>query len=183
MRKINLEIKAKVEDLKKVEQTAKKLGARKIGVLKQKDTYFKTLRGRLKLREVEGLEKAQLIYYERENIAKPKKSNLFIIETSDPKLLKKVLGKALGIKVVVEKVRKIYNYKGTKIHLDKVKGLGTYLEFEKPIINIKKESRKAHETLRFLMEKFGVRNKDLQKGSYSDLLLKKKETVKVRFNR
>ena len=120
MEKLNIEIKAKIKSLDEARKIVKILKAKKIGVYHQKDTYFKVGKGRLKLREVKGLN-PQLIYYERKNISKPKKSNLLIMDVENPKILKKILGKIFGVWVVVEKVREVYMFKGVKIHLDKVK--------------------------------------------------------------
>ena len=172
LEKLNIEIKAKIKSLDEARKIVKILKAKKIGVYHQKDTYFKVGKGRLKLREVKGLN-PQLIYYERKNISKPKKSNLLIMDVENPKILKKILGKIFGVWVVVEKVREVYMFKGVKIHLDKVKGLGSYLEFEKPTKNRRKDLEKSRKILVWLMKKFKIKEKDLEKGSYSDLISQK----------
>jgi len=173
LKKLNLEIKAKIDSLDEVREKIGRLKAKKVGVFQQKDTYFKIEKGRLKLREVKGLKNAQLIYYERENIPKPKKSSLLIVEVKRPSFLRKILEKVLGVLVVVEKRREIYLWKGVRIHLDKVKGLGEYLEFEKPTRNTKKDLEKSRKLLVWLMKKLGLREEKLEKLSYSDLLLQK----------
>jgi len=173
LEKLNLEIKAKVDSLDEVRKKVKGLKAKKVGVFWQKDIYFRVRNGRLKLREIKGLKTAQLVYYERENLPKPKKSYLLIAEVRKPKILKKILEKVLGVLVVVEKRREIYMWKGVKIHLDKVKGLGEYLEFEKPTKNTKKDLEKSRRLLTLLMREANLKKENLEKFSYSDLLLKK----------
>ncbi len=77
----------------------------------------------------------------------------------------------MGVMVVVDKEREIYFIDNIKIHLDLVKGLGTFLEIEAR----SEADGLAEETLnrqcRQLMDEFGVRNDDLVSDSYSDLLM------------
>ena len=75
-----LELKAKIESIEVVRRRLEDLNARCVGIFQQSDTYFNSPKGRLKLREVKGEEKATLIYYERENVIEPKKSNVLVLE-------------------------------------------------------------------------------------------------------
>lgn len=98
-------------------------------LLEQSDTYFKVPKGRLKLREVSG-RMPELIFYERnESSASEMESHYEILQIQDP-ALKDFLAKALGVRVVVEKERQLLMLENARIHLDKVKNLGTFLEFE-----------------------------------------------------
>jgi len=74
MRKTNIENKARVADLDEIRNRLTRLGATSIGAVHQRDTYFNTVRGRLKLRETEETEEAALIYYRRHNVSAPKRS-------------------------------------------------------------------------------------------------------------
>ncbi len=65
---------------------------------------------------------------ERENIADPKRSNVFILEIQNPAAFNNVLEKILETRVTVEKSREVYQYQGTQIHLDTVEGLGVLQE-------------------------------------------------------
>jgi len=165
-----VELKAKVEDLDAVREKLTRLGAQYIGTFRQIDVYFDVPEGRLKLREVEGNDKAELIYYQRENIAEPKRSNVFILKVQEPAFLKTLLGNLLKIKATVEKVREIYRYQGTQIHLDRVKNLGTFLEFERETSADVQVIRKNRQVLRKLMEKLGIGSESLEELSYSDLI-------------
>lgn len=173
MRKMNIEIKAKIENLKRTKKIIENLPSKRIACYIQKDTYFNVKEGRLKLREIEDRDPAQLIYYNRENIPCPKRSNLLIFEAKNSGMLKEILGKALGIKIVVEKRRELYDYKGTRIHLDLVKNLGSFIEFEKPTENREEDIRESRKFLNTLLKKLKINKRNLMKGSYSDMLLKK----------
>ena len=167
-----MELKAKVEDLDVVREKLTSLGAHYIGTFRQIDVYFDVPEGRLKLREVEDDNTAELIYYQRENIAEPKKSDVFILKVQEPAFLKTILGKLLKIRATVEKVREIYRYQGTQIHLDRVKKLGTFLEFERETSADAQAIRNNQQVLEKLMEKLGISSESLEELSYSDLIQK-----------
>lgn len=129
----NIEIKAKA-DLTLAEETAKALGTLHEH-LQQVDTFFNVPQGRMKLRSQNG--RSVLITYFRSDTSGPKHSSYTLCPVQDPDKMKEVLGGALGVKGVVEKDRKVYLVTWNKepaltarIHLDRVKGLGDYLEFE-----------------------------------------------------
>ena len=164
-----VELKAKIDDIDKVREKILKLNAEFIGKFHQIDTYFNVPKGRLKLREVEGKPYAQLIYYERENIAAPKKSKVFILEISNPEEFKEKTKKVLGVKSVVDKVREVYVYRETKIHLDSVKGLGFFIEFEKE--TLESEIEETRSFLEKLMKKLEIRWENLIESSYGELIL------------
>ncbi|RLI22006.1 hypothetical protein DRO54_02255 [Candidatus Bathyarchaeota archaeon] len=168
-KKTLVELKAKIDDIDEVREKILKLNAKFVGKFRQIDTYFDVPKGRLKLREVEGNPSAQLIYYERENVAVPKKSEVFILEISKPEEFKEKTEKILEIKSVVEKIREIYFYKGTKIHLDSVKKLGFFIEFEKETSLSEIEETKKF--LKKLMEKLEIKPQNLMKSSYGELIL------------
>ena len=167
-----VELKAKVENLNVVRGKLTSLGAQYIGTFRQIDVYFHVPEGRLKLREVEDDNKAELIYYQRENIAEPKRSDVFILKVQEPAFLKTLLGKLLKIRATVEKVREIYRYQGTQIHLDRVKKLGTFLEFERETSAGAQAIRNNRRVLGKLMEKLGISSESLEELSYSDLIQK-----------
>jgi len=164
-----VELKAKIDNIDKIREKILKLNAKFIGKFHQIDTYFNVPKGRLKLREVEGKPYAQLIYYERENIAAPKKSKVFILEISNPEEFKEKTEKILGIKSVVDKVREVYTYRETKIHLDSVKKLGYFIEFEKETSDLEIEN--CRKFLEKMMEKLKIKRENLIGLSYGELIL------------
>ncbi len=172
-----VELKAKVEDLDVVRGKLTSLGAQYIGTFRQIDVYFDVPEGKLKLREVEDNNKAELIYYKRENIAEPKRTDVFILKVQEPAFLKTLLGKLLKIRATVEKVRENYRYQGkllaskdryVQIHLDNVKKLGTFIEFEMESSN--RTENRDKQILEDLMKKMKIKANQLKKHSYSDLL-------------
>ncbi len=167
-----MELKAKVSNLEPFERKLKEMLAEYVGTFHQTDTYYEVPAGRLKLRETEGEDRAQLVYYERPDVEGPKQSQVFVIELPKMQTTKQFLGNALHVKTVVDKQRAIYRFEGTQVHLDKVESLGTYVEFERPSEDTPEAARKARETLEKLMQTLGIKPESLQKGSYSDLLTK-----------
>jgi adenylate cyclase class 2 len=166
-----IELKAKVRDHKVLRKKLSDLEAEYVGTFRQTDLYFKVPEGRFKLREVKDTNTADLIYYERENIAGPKRDEAFILKITEPKDVKKVLKKILADLTVIQKVREIYQYKGTQIHLDTVKKLGKFVEFERETSDDPKMVEKDRGILEKLMEKLGIDRNNLEIHSYSDLHL------------
>ena len=167
----NIELKANYENLTEAENLAIEIGAKFQWSIKQVDTYFKVSHGRLKLREVEG-KTPELISYFRENITERKESNYSILAISDGELFKNMLAKNLGILVIVSKIRKLFLYENVRIHLDQVRNLGNYLEFEGVIKN-DSEIEATKKRVDFLTEHFKIDQKNLIQFSYSDLLFEK----------
>jgi adenylate cyclase class 2 len=165
-----VELKAKVDDHDFLRKKLKTLGAEYTGSFQQLDLYFKVPEGRLKLRTVKGDSKAELIYYEREDIAGPKSDDAFILRVEEPEDLKKIHEKILTPFKVVEKVREIYQYQGTQIHLDVVKKLGKFIEFERQTSDDSGVAEKDRLILQKLMKTLEINPNNLETSSYSDLV-------------
>jgi adenylate cyclase class IV len=161
----NLELKARVESPAAAQACAGRLGASFQGVLHQRDTYFCVNKGRLKLRECTG-SPAELIWYEREEDSQERWSRYDRVEVSDPAPLLHALAGACGTLAVVEKARSLYLYGSARIHLDEVAGLGSFLEFE----IVEEEPAASLDVMRVLRDAFGVRDEDVVRVSYSDLM-------------
>ncbi len=164
----NLEIKARFDELNKLKKLMSSLGADLVETMHQIDTYFNVPKGRLKLREL-GKNKAYLIYYERGEKSNERWSNYYTYDIPNPAEFKKFYGRALGIKVTVDKKRILYYYKNARIHVDTVKGLGNFVEIE---VEVKKGDKQAQELMKELLEYVKIPKSDFIKKSYSDLLLK-----------
>ena len=124
----NYEFKAKVAEIQKYENKLLALNPDYKGLDHQIDTYFHVQHGRLKLRE--GNIENSLINYFREEIAGSKQSQLILYKHEPNIALKDILTKQLGIKIVVDKKRKIYFIDNVKFHFDVVENLGTFIEVE-----------------------------------------------------
>ncbi|MFQ5951393.1 MAG: class IV adenylate cyclase [Candidatus Geothermarchaeales archaeon] len=168
MKKRIVEIKARIADLDETREGLTKLGASPAGTVHQRDTYFNTPRGRLKLRQAAETEEATLIYYRREDVSGPKRSDVTLLEIPEPSLFQELFEEALGVKAVVTKRREVFNLRGVEVHLDEVDGIGTFLEFEVET-DPSEEREDLGERLVELMGELGVRMESLMKGSYSDM--------------
>lgn len=171
MKKINVEIKARCENLEKVRKILEKENARYEGLDHQIDYYFNTAYGRLKLRQ--GNVENNLISYDRPNETNPKLSNVMLCDTSkESDILKEMLTKHLGIRCVVDKKREIYYIKNVKILLDEVESLGTFVEIEASSKN-KNDEGMLRRQVKAYMKKLGVKKEDIIGKSYSDMILEK----------
>jgi len=174
---INFEFKASCRDIVEAEKRILPLQPLFAGTDHQVDTYFNVPNGRLKLRE--GNIENALIHYNRTNSASAKQSDVILYKHEPDASLKDALTKALGIKVVVDKSRKIFFIDNVKFHFDIVKELGTFLEVEA----IDKDGTIGIEKLReqcsHYAQLLGVQEEDYIAVSYSDLLLAKKSSIEA----
>lgn len=164
----NLEVKARLADLAGARAIAKSLGAEHRGELRQTDTYFRVPAGRLKLREIEGAP-AELIVYDRPSLADTRTSDYDLTVVEDPIGLKRILSRALGERVVVRKVRELWWVDRTRLHLDRVEGLGDFFEFEVEVRN-DEDPTPRHALASRLRQAFSLTEDRLIAGSYADLL-------------
>lgn len=164
----NIEVKARVGDLERVETIASTLSDKPCEVLHQEDTFFNTPQGRLKLRQF-GDRPGELIYYERPDQGEAKQSHYLIYPTAVPKELGQLLAAALGQRVVVKKTRHLYLAGQTRIHLDRVEGLGEFVELE-VVLQPGQDPEEGYRIAQGLMEQLGIQPDQLVAGAYADLL-------------
>ena len=166
--KRNIEIKARINDFQNVSRIVEDFADSRPTLLEHVDTYFHCRKGRLKLREFKNSQ-AELISYLRQDSSgfKISKYNRVIIE--NPVLLKESLALTLGIKGVVRKRRILYMVGQTRIHLDKIDGLGDFLEIE-VVLNENQLIDEGEKIAVELMKKLGVSKSDLIECSYIDLI-------------
>jgi predicted adenylyl cyclase CyaB len=171
--KKNFEIKVKLSDPNKTRKLLQLL-CKDMSPIRQKqaqkDIYYKVNKGRLKLRIING-KTGNLIHYFRSNESRKRVSHYTIAETNTPAELNSTLSSLHGILIKVKKVREITIINNVRIHIDKVIGLGNYLEIE-IIFNSIKEVRKRMDDLIDALE---LDRKKFINVSYSDLLLNKKK--------
>lgn len=169
---INYEIKARAskEQQEKIKNFLKKNNAKFIGIDNQVDTYFKTKEGRLKIRN--GNIENSLIFYQREDKKNSKQSNIEIYQLPKNSRLEKIIRGTQEILVVVNKKRGIYFIDNVKFHIDNVKELGRFVEIE-AMSRSNIPLKKIKEQCEYYKSAFEIRDEDLIKGSYSDMLLEK----------
>lgn len=164
----NVEIKARVPEPEALRARVATIADSGPAVLRQVDTFFRTRRGRLKLRETDS-EPAELIYYERADRAGPGRSNYRKVPCPEPEALRQVLGRALGVRGVVRKERTLFRAGATRIHLDRVEGLGDFIELEVELAP-EESAEDGAETASRLIRRLGIRREDLVREAYVDLL-------------
>jgi adenylate cyclase class 2 len=165
----NVEIKARCPDPALLRTLALLAGAEFSGEEEQTDTYFRTQRGRFKLRRVRG-GRAELVRYERTDALGPRTSAYSVKKVRRPWLVRFLLAVRHGISVEVAKRREVWLWRGVRIHLDEVRHLGTFVELEAVVDDIG-DPDEAERRCRQLMEMLAIRNEDLVDRSYSDLLM------------
>ncbi|MCA9227557.1 MAG: class IV adenylate cyclase [Planctomycetales bacterium] len=182
--RFNVELKARVDSLDRVRKVAARLATEHLGRMLQVDTYFAGCRGRLKLREIKWLDAnsdaantnvpntndlAQLIWYERPDQADAKTSRYQLVDIADASGLKVALSEAYGVAKIVEKQREVFLHHNVRIHLDRVKGIGDFLEFE-AVLNSRDEQHRGEQQVAELTAAFGLQPQWLLLGSYCDML-------------
>jgi predicted adenylyl cyclase CyaB len=160
----NLEIKLRVPKLDELERIARKIGTR-IFDGRQVDTYFHIHPGRLKLRQT--AKRSELIFYHRPDKRSARLCNYLTIKIEEPRKVKRSLMNLLGVKQVVKKSRTVYLYRTARIQLDRVQGLGTFIEIEIPTLGKRSHARGL---MRSLLRRFHLQGEPPIPGSYSDLL-------------
>ncbi|WKB51338.1 class IV adenylate cyclase [Eleftheria terrae] len=164
----NVEIKARVADLAALEQRVRPLADQGPVQLQQDDTFFRNEAGRLKLREfADG--QGELIFYRRADQAGPKCSHYEITRSAEPARLREVLAQALGVTGRVRKRRTLYLIGRTRVHLDEVEGLGSFLELEVVLADGEAEAD-GEACARDLLAALGIPPAALLAGAYVDLL-------------
>jgi predicted adenylyl cyclase CyaB len=164
----NVEVKARVADLAVIETRARSIADQGPFDLTQDDTFFACPSGRLKLRELSP-EHGELIFYTRPDVPGPKISEYFIVATPAPQAMRETLGRALGIVGRVRKRRRLCVVQNTRVHLDEVDGLGSFLELEVVLSEPRSVAEGETVALR-LLAALGVSEADLIRGAYVDLL-------------
>jgi predicted adenylyl cyclase CyaB len=164
----NIEIKARVADLEQVRRLALELGARDHGEERATDVYFRVPRGRLKLRVSNGVPSGTLIAYQRPDQSESRVSDYRLISVPDAQSLHEALAETLGVLTTVRKTRRLLLYGATRIHLDEVEDLGTFVELETVLEH--QSLVEAEDEHRFLRERLGLDTTEIVPVSYSDLL-------------
>jgi predicted adenylyl cyclase CyaB len=164
----NIEIKARLADIEATLALARLLADGEPQLIAQDDTFFNAAKGRLKLRAfADG--RGELIYYERPDQAGPKTSFYVLSPTASPDTLREALTLAHGQIGRVRKLRTLLLAGRTRIHLDRVDGLGDFMELEVVLADdeaMQDGVAEAHA----LMARLGIAADQLIDVAYLDLL-------------
>lgn len=164
----NVEIKAHVENVEALASKAAAVSNEGPIEIVQDDTFFRCESGRLKLRTFSNGD-GELIFYRRANQHGPKESFYLCSPTSAPETLRESLSLAYGQVGRVRKRRILFLVGRTRVHLDKVEGLGHFLELEVVLADGESSDVGVREA-NALMKKLGVKPSQLIEGAYVDLI-------------
>lgn len=173
----NFEFKAKIDGIEKYENKLRTLNPKFSGLDYQTDTYFNVKQGRLKLRE--GNIENALINYDRENVSGAKESQIILYQHQPNIALKNILIKQFGVKIVVNKQRKIYFVNNVKFHFDFVENLGTFIEVEAIDANGEFTVEELKQQCDHYFNFFELALSNMIDKSYSDMLLEKNLCSKI----
>ena len=115
-----------------------------------------------------------LIWYERQNTSGAKQSDILLYKHKSDNSLKDILIKVHGIKVVVEKKRRIYFIDNVKFHFDTIAELGTFIEVEAIDADGNFGIEKLKEQANKYSSYFNIEPSDYIAKSYNNMILEKK---------
>ena len=164
----NIEIKASIKNIEDLELKIVEIADKGPTEIIQDDTFFKCDNGRLKLRTFSKT-KGELIFYKRADESGPKECFYLKSETPEPSILRESLVLAYGAAGRVQKRRLLYFKGRTRIHVDRVEGLGNFLELEVVLEDNETKERGVEEAM-ILLSQLGIENSQLVETAYVDLL-------------
>jgi predicted adenylyl cyclase CyaB len=164
----NIEIKARIESVAQLTPRVAELASEGPLEIAQDDTFFACENGRLKLRAFSN-DAGELIFYRRANQSGPKESFYIRSPTSSPESLRESLSLAYGQIGRIRKYRTLFLVGRTRVHLDRVEGLGHFLELEVVLVDDESSEHGILEASQ-LMAKLGIQPGQLVEGAYLDLM-------------
>jgi predicted adenylyl cyclase CyaB len=165
----NIEIKARAQQFEQLRERAAALTPDAPLIFRQQDFFYDVPRGRLKLRQFDDGTPAELIFYQRDDRDGPKASYYTRSPVTNPEAMHSLLATALTTRGIVTKERHVYIVGRTRIHLDRVDGLGDFVELEVVLAQDDDEEggeAEAHD----MFSKLGVPEADLVAVAYVDML-------------
>lgn len=163
----NLELKIKLNSFDEVLKLLKKLKVEQKEKLTQKDFYFRSEKGLLKLRKMKS--HCELIRYNRQENSSERWSDYEVLQIHDKKA-ERILSGIFDVETIVEKRRTVYLFNNTRIHLDSVKHLGKFIELETIVTAGKVDAKKR---FNFLVKNLNLNTANQLRLSYRELMLQK----------
>ena len=168
----NIEIKARLVSIDTLLPRAQAMAGGTPELIVQDDTFFRVPHGRLKLRELaDG--SAELIHYHRPDTAEARASDYVRVPAPEPAALREALARGCGVLGRVRKQRLLLVVNEgafrTRIHLDRVHGLGHFMELE-VVLQAGQIDADGSAVAEELMERLGLAAAPRLAVSYLDLL-------------
>ena len=167
----NIEVKARIDSVAALLPRAQAVARGEPQTIHQDDTFFCVPHGRLKLREfADG--SAELIHYQRPDSGDAKASDYVRVAVPDASALREALMRGCGLlgRVRKERVLLLVNDGGfhTRVHIDRVEGLGDFMELEVVLQEGQADADGARVADR-LMAALALHDAPRLAGSYLDL--------------
>lgn len=163
----NLEAKFPLSDLSAARARLEALGFVQRGTLIQRDTFFITRSGKLKLREQS--DEAWLINYQRAHQGALELSDYSIIEIANPAAMRAMLSSAFGIRAELNKHRLLLTRDNIRAHLDTVTNLGQFGELEL-VLSPAAQPEAHNSVIEKILAALEVKSSQLIELSYFELL-------------
>lgn len=164
----NIEIKARIASVEALLARAGMVADGEPELIVQDDTFFRVPHGRLKLREfADG--SAELIHYHRPDTGDARASDYVRVAVPEPAALRQALVRGCGLLGRVQKQRWLLMAGATRIHLDRVRGLGDFMELEVVLQNGQSDEQ-GSAIAEGLMRELGLAGAERVAGAYMDLL-------------
>jgi adenylate cyclase class IV len=164
----NIEIKARIDSVEALLPKARRLADGDAVVIEQDDSFFDVPRGRLKLRDF-GDGSAELIHYHRADTREAKASDYVRVPVADAAALREALARGCGVLGRVRKRRWLLLVGQTRVHLDRVDGLGDCMELE-VVLRAGQSDDDGRAIAERLMCALGLAEAPRLAGTYLDLL-------------
>ena len=163
----NIEIKARIDSVQALLPVARAVAGGEPTVIDQDDTFFAVPHGRLKLRQfADG--SAELIHYHRPDVEQAKASDYVRVPVADPAALREALARGCGVLGRLRKRRWLLLVGATRIHLDRVEGLGDFMELE-VVLHEGQSDEDGRAIAERLMQQLGLADAPRLAGAYLDL--------------
>lgn len=164
----NIEIKARIGSVEALLPVARALADGEPEPIEQDDSFFTVPHGRLKLRAfADG--SAVLVHYHRADGTEARASDYVLVPVPDPAALRSALVRACGLLGRVRKRRLLLMVGQTRIHLDRIEGLGDFMELE-VVLRPDQPDTEGQAVAESLMVALGLAGAPRLAGSYLDLL-------------
>ena len=164
----NIEIKTRIASVAALLPRARALADGDAELIEQDDTFFNVPQGRLKLREfADG--SAELIHYQRADTPGARASDYLRLPVAQAAAMRQLLARGLGIQSRVRKRRFLLLAGQTRMHLDDVQELGTFLELE-VVLGDGQSDAEGHEIAERVMAELDLAMAPRLGGAYLDLL-------------
>ncbi len=163
----NIEIKARIDSIETLLPHARALADGAPELIEQDDTFFAVAMGRLKLRQfADG--SAELIHYHRPDVPEARASDYVRVPVADAAALREALARGCGVLGRVQKRRLLLRVGATRVHLDRVAGLGEFIELE-VVLRDGQSDDEGRAIAEQLMQRLGLGDAPRLAGAYLDL--------------